>query len=133
METQVILPDLQGAVLCEDVRQEVSGGQTLVGVINVIPAPVVPIGIFKLCLWSRWCGGQGEFTQESAIVAADEETVIARAEVRFHLPTLEAHATNVHLFGGLQFPEHGIYHVEIRVDGALRLRFPLPVVEVKQG
>lgn len=133
MENSTILPDLQAALMCEDVRQEMGGGQTLVGVINVVPAPVVPIGLFKLCLWSRWCGGQGEFLQESVILGTDEDSVIARAEVRFQLPALEAHATNVHVFGGVQFPEHGIYHVEIRLDGNFRMRFPLPVVEVKAG
>ena len=37
--TDVILPDLQSCVLCEDVRHEFNGMQTLVGVINIVPAP----------------------------------------------------------------------------------------------
>lgn len=130
---EAIVPDLQAAILCEDVRQETSGTQTLVGVVNVIPAPVVPIGVFKLCLWSRWCGGVGEFEQESLVLGCDDDQPIARAAVAFHLPALESHATNVHVFGGLQFPKHGLYHMEIRVDGQLRLRFPLPVVPVPQA
>ena len=40
MEADAILPDLQSCVLCEDVRFEINGMQTLVGVINVIPAPL---------------------------------------------------------------------------------------------
>jgi hypothetical protein len=31
----------------------------------------------------------------------------------------------------VQFQRHGVYHVEIRLDGELRLRFPLPVVRVQ--
>lgn len=127
-----ILPDLQAALLCEDVRQEIHGSQTLVGVLNVIPAPVVPIGVFKLCLWSRWCGGTGKFLQESFLMGCDDDEPMASANVQFHLPALDSHATNVHVFGGLQFTKHGLYHVEIRLDGMLKLRFPLPVVEVKQ-
>ena len=38
-ETDIILPDLQSVVLCEDVRCEVKGVQTLVGVLSVVPAP----------------------------------------------------------------------------------------------
>lgn len=125
-----ILPDLQACLLCEDVRQEASGQQTLVGIIGAIPAPVMPIGFFKLCLWSRWCGGLGEFHQKSAILSPDEENPIAQSEVTFALPSLEAHATNVHVFGGIQFQKYGIYTVEVRVDGELRLRIPLPVVPV---
>jgi hypothetical protein len=129
--SEAILPDLQAALLCEDVRQEINGSQTLVGVINVIPAPVVPIGLFKLCLWSRWCGGAGDFEQESLILGCENDEPLAKASVRFHLPGLDAHATNVHVFGGIQFPKHGHYPVEIRIDGQLRLRFLLPVVAVQ--
>jgi hypothetical protein len=125
-----ISPDIQACVLCEDVRQEASGQQTLVGILGVIPAPSLPLGFFKLCLWTRWCGGIGAFTQHSAILTPDEETPLAQSEVEFHLPALDAHATNVHVFGGLQFQEFGVHTVEIRVDNRLRFRFPLPVVPV---
>lgn len=128
MSEEEILPDLQACVLCEDVRQEASGQQILVGIIGVIPAPVLPIGFFKLCLWSRWCGGVGNFLQQSSVLNPDDEHPIAQSEVQFSLPSLDAHATNVHVFGGLQFQKYGIYTVEVKIDGELRLRFPLPVV-----
>lgn len=127
---QEILPDLQACVLCEDVRQEANGQQTLVGIIGVIPAPIVPIGFFKLCLWSRWCGGMGNFVQQSSILHPDDDQPIARSEVSFSLPALDAHTTNVHVFGGIQFKKHGSYTVEVKIDDELRLRFVLPVVPV---
>jgi hypothetical protein len=126
-----ISPDLQATVLCEDVRTEASGQQTLVGVIGAIPAPSLPIGFFKLCLWTRWCGGTGNFTQKSLILGCDDDQPIAQSEVKFVLPELNAHATNVHIFGGVQFQKHGVYHVEIQIDGQLRTRFPLPVVPLR--
>jgi hypothetical protein len=129
--SQMILPDLQACVLCEDVRQEASGQQTLIGIVGMIPAPVLPLGFFKLCLWTRWCGGIGQFVQRSAILSPEDETPIAESEVEFQLPSLDAHATNVHVFGGLQIPTPGVYTVEVKIDGELRLRFPLPVVQVQ--
>lgn len=128
----LIPPDLQAAVLCEDVRTEISGQQTLIGVIGVIPAPVLPIGFFKLCLWSRWCCGVGEFQQTSLILGCDDDNPITRSEVKFKLPEMNSHVTNVHVFGGVQFPKHGIYTVEIRLDGEIKVRFPLPVIPVPQ-
>jgi hypothetical protein len=119
---------LQATILCEDVRAEISGQQTLVGVISAIPAHVLPIGFIKLCLWTRWCGGEGQFVQQALILGSDDDRPIAQSEVRFALPEMDSHATNVHVFGGIQFLKHGIYHVEIRLDGELKLRFPLPVV-----
>lgn len=132
MNLQNIPPDLQATLLCEDVRTELSGQQTLVGVINVVPAPTVPIGFFKLCLWTRWCGGAGEFLQTSLILGSEDDKPISQSEVKFSLPELESHVTNVHVFGGVQFPKYGIYHVEIHLDGELKLRFPLPVVPIPQ-
>ncbi|HSV63527.1 MAG TPA: hypothetical protein VLH83_09305 [Chthoniobacterales bacterium] len=130
METNAILPDLQSCVLCEDVRCEINGMQTLVGVINVIPAPGLPVHCLRLCIWSRWCSGSGKFRQKSRIIGVDEQQVLAQAEVEFELREMEGHATNVHCFGGVQFQQFGLHHVEIFLENELRLRFPLPVVQV---
>jgi hypothetical protein len=130
MESTSILPDLQCAVLCEDVRCEINGMQTLVGVINVIPAPALPVNALRLCIWSRWCSGSGKFRQKSRILGVDEQQVLAQAEVEFELREMEGHATNVHYFGGVQFQQFGMHHVEIFLEDELRLRFPLPVVRV---
>lgn len=130
MGTDVILPDLQSAVLCEDVRCEINGMQTLVGVLSVIPAPALPINYIRLCIWTRWCSGAGKFRQKSRVVGVDEQQVIAQAEVEFVLKEMEGHATNVHYFGGVQFQQYGLHHVEIYLENELRMRFPLPVIQV---
>jgi hypothetical protein len=130
MEADAILPDLQSCVLCEDVRCEINGMQTLVGVINVIPAPSLPINCMRLCIWSRWCSGSGKFRQKSRIIGVDEQQVLAQAEVEFELKEMESHATNVHYFGGVQFQQFGLHHVEIFLENELRLRFPLPVIRI---
>jgi hypothetical protein len=130
MEENAILPDLQSCVLCEDVRCEINGMQTLVGVLNVVATPSLPINYMRLCIWSRWCSGSGAFRQKSRIVGVDERQVIAQAEVEFELKEMEGHATNVHYFGGVQFQQFGLHHVEILLDDELRLRFPLPVLRL---
>jgi hypothetical protein len=130
MEETAILPDLQSCVLCEDVRCEINGMQTLVGVINVIPAPTLPINCMRLCIWSRWCSGSGKFRQKSRIIGVDEQQVLAQAEVEFELREMEGQATNAHFFGGVQFQQFGMHHVEIFLENELRLRFPLPVVRI---
>ena len=130
MDANAILPDLQSCVLCEDVRCEINGMQTLVGVINVIPAPALPVNCLRLCIWSRWCSGSGKFRQKSRIIGVDEQQVLAQAEVEFELREMEGHATNVHYFAGIQFQQFGLHHVEVFLENELRLRFPLPVVRV---
>jgi hypothetical protein len=125
-----MMPDLQGSVLCEDVRQEVNGMQSLVGVLSVIPARELPVGLLKLCLWSRWCGGSGRFRQTSRILGVDETRIVAESRIDFELREMEGHVTNVNVFTGLQFQQFGIHHVEILLDDELVIRYPLPVVKV---
>jgi hypothetical protein len=132
VSAETISPDLQSSVLCEDVRCEFNGMQTLVGVLNIIPTPKLPVNCMRLCIWTRWCSGSGKFRQRSKIIGPDDTQIIAQAEVEFLLKEMEGHATNVHYFGGVQFQQFGLHHIEIYLDDELRLRFPLPVVEVKQ-
>lgn len=130
MVANSVLPDLQASILCEDVRQELNGLQTLVGVIQLLPTPALPVGLLKLCLWTRWCGGYGKFRQTSRILGIEEVQIIAESHIDFELKELEGQVTNVNLFAGVQFQSFGIHHVEILLDGELLLRYPLPVVKV---
>src|SRR5205085_11480403 len=103
METDAILPDLQSAVICEDIRCEVNGMQSLIGVLSVIPAPALPINYFRLCIWTRWCSGSGKFRQRARSVGIDEQQVVAQAEVGLVSNDMEGHAANVHYFRCVQF------------------------------
>jgi hypothetical protein len=130
MESSDVLPDIQASILCEDVRQEVNGVQTLVGVINVLPTHTLPIGLLKLCVWTRWCNGIGKFHQTSRIIGCEEVDIIAESHIDFELKELESYVTNVNLFTGVQFSHFGVHHVEILLDRELMLRYPLPVVRM---
>ncbi len=125
-----VLPNCQASVLCEDIRREITGMQTLVGVINAVPAPQVPAGFMKLCLWTRWCNGIGQFKQTARILAPDE-SVIGESNIQFQLKDMEIMATNVNLFGGVHFKTYGNHHVEVLLDDQLIIRYPLPVVKVQ--
>ncbi|MEM6884670.1 MAG: hypothetical protein AAF571_06520 [Verrucomicrobiota bacterium] len=121
-----MVPDLQSSLVCEDVRIEAAGSNTLVGVINTINAPQLPIRLLKLCVFTRWCSGEGSFTQTTKILNLDEE-VMVQTETNFHLAGEEHHATNVAVFGGVEFSHPGHYPVEILLDGELELRYSIQV------
>jgi hypothetical protein len=123
-----MIPDLQASFACEDVRVEASGAHSIVGIINFIPAPSLPIQVIKLCVWTRWSSGLGEFEQGTRLIGPDEETVLASATTQFRLGNEDSHTTNVNIFGGVQFHQVGAHHVEILLDGELKLRFPMRVV-----
>jgi hypothetical protein len=125
-----LLPDIQASILCEDVRQEVNGLQTLVGVINVLPTPALPVALLKLCLWTRWCGGFGKFRQTSRILGVEELHLVAESHIDFELKEIDGSVTNVNVFAGVQFQQYGLHHVEILLDNELVLRYPIAVMKV---
>lgn len=125
-----VLPDLQAALICEDVRLEVTGFNTLIGVMNIMPIPSVPFHIIKLCVFTRWVNGNGSFTQTVRFLTPNEEEEIAMSQTRFELSENDTHTTNISFFGGFQLKEFGDYPVEILMNGDLKLRITMRVVHI---
>lgn len=117
--------------MCEDVRQEVNGNFILIGVINFIRVPQLPVTALKLCFFNRWTAGVGQFTENVRLIAPDQTTVIRKSEVKFVLEDAALHATNVSVFGQVTFTHPGTYFVEVLVDDVMKLRFPLSVAIVQ--
>jgi Family of unknown function (DUF6941) len=132
MEATRILPDLQCSLLCEEVRQEITGSFILIGVVNYIRVPQLPVVAFRLSVFSRWVAGVGKFTESVRLIAPDQTTVLRKAEVKFELKDPNMHATNVSLFTQVEFKTAGSYFVEVLVDDVMKLRYPLPIVHVPQ-
>jgi len=128
MQPTRILPDLQCSLMCEEVRQEVTGNFFLIGVINFLRVPQLPVMAFKLSLFNRWTAGIGQFTECARLVAPDQTTVLRKGEVKFALQDAASHATNVTVFTQVEFKVPGVYYVEILVDDVMKLRYPVPVV-----
>lgn len=128
MQPTRILPDLQCSLLCEEIRQEVTGNFFLVGVINFIRVPQLPVVAFKLSVFNRWTAGIGQFTENVRLIAPDQTTVLRKGEVKFGLPDPNLHATNITVFGQVEFKTAGSYYVEVLVDDVMKLRYPVPVI-----
>jgi hypothetical protein len=123
-----ILPDLQCSLLCEEVRQEANGNFFLVGVINFIRVPQLPVVALKLSVFNRWTAGVGQFVETSRFIAPDQTTVLRKGEVKFGLKDPGLQATNVTVFGQVEFKTAGTYYVEVLVDDVMKLRYPVPVI-----
>jgi hypothetical protein len=128
MQQTRILPDLQCSLLCEEIRQEVTGNFFLIGVINFIRVPQLPVVAFKLSVFNRWTAGLGHFTETVRFVAPDQTTLLRKAEVKFALQDAALHATNVTLFAQVEFKVAGTYYIEVLVDDVMKLRYPVPVI-----
>src|SRR6516225_10282176 len=123
-----ILPDLQCSLLCEEIRQQATGNFFLIGVIDAIRLPQLPVVAWRLCLFNRWTAGVGQFTETVRFIAPDQTTVLRKGEVKFVLQDAALHATNVTVFGQVEFKNPGTYYMEVLVDDVMKLRYPVPVI-----
>ena len=126
-----ILPDLQCSLVCEDIRQEVNGNCFLIGVINLIRVPKLPVTAFRLCLFNRWTAGVGTFTESVRLIAPDQSTVLRKSEVKFQMNNPGINATTVTLFGNIEFTTPGAYFLEVLVDDVMKIRYPINLVVVQ--
>jgi hypothetical protein len=125
-----ILPDLQCSLMCEDIRQEATGNFILIGVLNFIRVPQLPVVAFRLNVFNRWTAGVGQFVESTRLIAPDQTTVLRKAEMNFALQDATHHATNVSVFGQIEFKTAGTYFVEVLVDDVMKLRYPIPLIHV---
>src|SRR5262245_30347117 len=116
-----ILPDLQCSLLCEEIRQEVTGNLILIGVISFIRVPQLPVVALKLSVFNRWTAGIGQFTESVRLIAPDQTTLLRKAEVKFALQDAAFHANNVTVFPQVEFKAAGAYYVEVLVDDVMKL------------
>jgi hypothetical protein len=128
MNATRILPDLQASLLCEEVRQEANGNFFLIGVVNFIRVPQLPVVAGRLCVFNRWTAGLGQFTENIRLIAPDQTTVLRKGEMKFELRDPALHATSVMVFGNVEFKAAGNYFIEVMVDDVMKLRYPVPVI-----
>jgi len=128
MNATRILPDLQCSLLCEEVRQEVNGNLFIIGVVQVLRVPQVPIVAGRICIFNRWAAGLGQFNETVRLIAPDQTTVISKGEMKFELRDAAMSATNVMFFGQVKFETAGIYYVEVLVDDVMKLRYPVTII-----
>jgi hypothetical protein len=128
MQASRILPDLQASLLCEEIRQEATGNLILLGVLNLIRVPQLPVTALKMFVYNRWTAGVGQFTETTRIIAPDQTTVLHKGDVKFGLQDPNQSIQNVTVFGQVKFATPGVYYVEVLVDDVMKIRAPLPVI-----
>lgn len=133
MQAARIMPDLQCSLVCEQVRQEANGNFIIIGVVNYLRVPGVPITAMNLCVFNRWTAGVGQFNQLIRLLAPDQVTVLAKNEMKFELQDPSASWTCVAGLGQIEFKEAGVcYYVEVLVDDITKIKYPVPVLLAPQ-
>jgi hypothetical protein len=125
----MIEPDLIFSVLCDDVRREDNGKLILVGLFAEMSVSQFPYRCPLLCVANKWGKGQGEFHQRTRVVTPDDDVLIEDRMQEFELEDLDSSHVVVTFFRNVRFPHPGRYAVEVLLDGELKQRYPIHVVE----
>jgi hypothetical protein len=120
-----ILPDLQFTILCDDVRREHNGKLILLGLFETVGAPRFPVQHPTLYVVNRWCNGVGEYRQNTVIRQPDNSILAEDAVTVVKLDDLKAKHTVIARFNNLRFATPGEYGIEIRLDGEIKIRYPM--------
>jgi uncharacterized protein DUF6941 len=124
-----ILPDLQFSILCDDVRREHNGKLILIGLFETVGSSQFPVHHPSLFVVNRWCNGAGRFRQKTVIRTPSDKVLAEDNETEIILEDLKAKHTVIARFNNLRFPSPGEYAIDIRLDGELKIRYPLVLVK----
>ena len=130
--TDAVKPSLNFTVICDDVRQEMGGKLSLMGLFENIYAQKFPAVHPRIAILAEWSGGQGEFGIKMRIMAPEGKTVIRETKSKMTLNGVNYKHRDVSLHLNVEFKTAGTYWVENYLDDELINSIPLNVVQVKE-
>ena len=130
MSTSGTRPTLLHTIVCDDVRQEMGGKFSLMGLFEGISAPKFPVTHPRFAIWNEWSGGRGEFTARVRLLAPDRRTVLSESESRLSLFSEGQRHRDISIRINTVFPAPGTYWIEMALNGEQVALVPLPVQQV---
>jgi hypothetical protein len=130
--TDLIKPSLNFTIICDDVRQEMGGKLSLMGLFENIYAAKFPAVHPRMAIVTEWSSGQGEFRTRMRILTPDGKTVIRETNSKMSLNGVNYRHRDVSLHLNVELKTPGAYWVENYLDDELINSLPLNVVQVKE-
>lgn len=125
-------PHLNFTLLCDDVRQEMGGKISLMGIFENIYARSFPAVHPRLATVNEWADGTGEFEATTRILSPDRKTIIREAITRLKLSNAGVKHRDISVHLNVEFKGPGTYWIESYLDGMLVNSVPLNLVLVKE-
>jgi hypothetical protein len=132
MKTNKTKPTLIHTIICDDVRQELGGKFSLMGLFETISSHVFPVLHPRFAVMNEWTGGRGDFVAKVRLLAPDRSTVLSEADSRFSLYSETQRHRDISLRFNTTFSVPGTYWIEMLIDGERIGLVPLAVQQVNQ-
>ena len=122
-----IKPRLSYTILCDDVRQEMGGKLSLMGLFESIYSNTFPALHHRFAIVNEWSGGQGEFTARVRLLAPDRQELLSESVARLNLFNETQRHRDISVRFNTSFKIPGVYWIEILLDNERIGLVPFPV------
>ncbi len=127
-----IKPHLNYTLICDDVRQEMGGKFSLMGLFESIYAGTFPALHHRFAIVNEWSGGKGEFTIRIRLLSPDRAQVLSESETRLSLFNETQRHRDISIRYNTTFKMPGTYWIETLLDGEQAGITPLVVQTVTE-
>jgi hypothetical protein len=125
-------PDLNFTILCDDIRQELGGKISLMGIFEDIYASRFPAFHSRLAIVNEWSDTTGAFDAMLRILSPDRKTIIRETASKIKIADARQKQRDISIHLNIEFKEPGTYWIENYIDGVLVNSVPLNVILVKE-
>jgi hypothetical protein len=117
MASTKIEPRLSYTLLCDDVRQEMGGKFSLMGLFESISSHSFPALHHRFAIMNEWTGGKGDFTIRIRLLTPDQEQVLSESETKLSLFSETQRHRDISIRYNTSFKVPGTYWIETLLDG----------------
>jgi len=130
MADKKIKPRLSYTILCDDVRQEMGGKFSLMGLFESIYANTFPAVHHRFAIVNEWTGGKGQFVAKIRLLAPDQLQVLSESQSTISLFNENQRHRDISIRFNTTFAVPGTYWVELLLDNERAGMFPLSLQHV---
>ncbi len=112
-----IKPRLSYLLLCDDVRQELGGKFSLMGLFENIYANSFPAVHPRFAIVSEWTSGKGEFSVKIRLLSPNKQEVLSESESKISLYSETQRHRDISIRFNTTFSVQGTYWIETLLDG----------------
>jgi hypothetical protein len=117
MADKKIKPRLKYTLLCDDVRQEMGGKFSLMGLFESVYSNTFPAVHPRFAIINEWTGGKGEFVSRIRVLAPDQKQVLSESDSTMNLFNESQHHRDISVRFNSTFNVPGTYWIETLLDG----------------
>jgi len=127
MATIKIKPKLSYTILCDDVRQELGGKFSLMGLFENIYANAFPAIHPRFAIVNEWTGGKGDFRVRTRLLGGNKKDVLSESESVLSLYSETQRHRDISVRFNTTFPVPGTYWIQMLLDDEQVALVPLQI------